>query len=126
MIRPIKVDSLRISPLVKEVLSADIVLGVSGPPLLLAMFMLPQSAILEILPKYEKEAKFYQFATSLNLLHYAHYQLTDSAFEDKAPNQFDAFIDEISMWIYMQDLVNMVLHNKYHISRVSSTNKSIH
>ena len=105
--------------LVKEMLRADLVIGVSGPPLTLAMFMLPQSAILEILPKYQKEAQFYQFATSLNLFHYAHYQLTDSVFDTKEIGEYDAFVDEISLWIYLQDLVNMVLHNKYHIFPVS-------
>lgn len=91
----------------------DLILAVSGPSLSLAMFMLPQSAVLEILPKYQKEAMFYQLAVSWNLQHFAHYQLSDSAYE--VGEKCEGYVDPTALWVYLQDIVNMVLHNKYHI-----------
>lgn len=114
------VYSLSLSSLVKELMLTDVILSVSGPPITLAVFMLPQSAVMEVVPKRNDTALYHQFAISLNLFHYTHYQVEASYFEKDENGDYEAFVDGIALWIYFQDLYNMVLHNKFHMSYVYS------
>ena len=101
--------------LVIETMKIDVLLGVSGPIMTLSLFMLPQSVILEILPKGEKHATYNRVAVGLDLIYYCHHQLETSIFEKEATGEYEAFIDKFTLWQYLLDLRNMVQHNKYHL-----------
>ena len=101
----------------------DVLFGVSGPIMTLALFMLPQSGVLEILPKGEKHAVYNNMAVGFDLVYYSHHQLETSIFEKEATDEYEAYIDRFTLWQYLLDLRNMVQHNKYHSTVSLSTNK---
>ena len=101
--------------LVKEFMEVDILIAVSSPILSLAMFLMPRSGVLEVLPRYETTAQYSHFAYGLDLLYYSHHQLEKSVFETESHLQTaTAYVDKNTMWQYLLDLCNMVRHNKYH------------
>ena len=110
-----EITSLSLSTLVKQLVQTDIIIAVSGSPITLAVFMLPQSAVMEIVPKFEKHAIYHHFVIALNHFHYVHYQIQTSYFDNNQDGNSIGYVDNNALWIYLQDLVNMVLHNKYHI-----------
>ena len=93
----------------------DILIAVSSPVLSLAMFLMPQSGVLEILPRYETTAQYSRFVYGLDLLYYSHHQLERSMFETENHLQTaTTYVDKNTMWQYLLDMCNMVRHNKYH------------
>ena len=101
--------------LVKEFMAVDILMAVSSPILSLAMFLMPQSGVLEVLPRYQPMAQYSRFVYGLDLLYYSHHQLERSIFETGNHLQkATAYVDKNTMWQYLLDLCHMVRHNKYH------------
>ena len=100
--------------LISEAMKIDVLLGVSGPVMTLSLFLLPQSAVLEILPKGKKHAVYNNMAVGFDLIYYSHHQLETSIFEKDAGDGYEAYIDRFTLWQYLLDLRNMVQHNKYH------------
>lgn len=91
----------------------DVLLAVSSPVLSLMLFMRPHSGVLEVLPKNQKTAMFGRLATSLDLMYHTHYQLESSPFEKLAPQPYEAFIDQYTLWQYLASLRTMVTQYKY-------------
>ena len=89
--------------------SVDVLLAVSSPALSLMLFLRPHSGVLEVLPKNQKKAM------GLDLAYHTHYQLESSPFEKLAPQPYEAFIDQYTLWQYLASLKTMVTHNKYFI-----------
>ena len=75
----------------------------------------PKTIEFEVCRKNQKKAMFARLAVGLDLAYHTHYQLESSPFEKLAPQPYEAFIDQYTLWQYLASLKTMVTHNKYFI-----------
>ena len=104
--------------LIKYITDVDILLAVSGTPLLLALFLQPKSGVMEVKPCNQRNFFYQKLAVQSDLYYSAHYNYTVVPSENDA-NQREVYIPTITLWMYMTDLAKTVNHNKYHVYRCS-------
>ena len=104
--------------LIKYITDVDILLAVSGTPLLLALFLQPKSGVMEVKPCNQRDFFYQKLAVQSDLYYSAHYNYTVVPSENDA-NQREVYIPPITLWMYMTDLAKTVNHNKYHVYRCS-------
>ena len=128
--------------LVKYMMSVDIVLAASGSHLLLSLFLMPKSGVVEIQPVNYRNYYYQRLSIQSDLYYQAHHNFTSAI---PLPIECDRFSEEngidkrckeailqqeviippITLWMYMVDMANTVNHNKYHIYSFCVCNKKL-
>lgn len=118
--------------LIKFIMSIDIVVAASGRHLLLSLFLMPKSGVVEIQPVNHRSYYYQRLSLQSDLYYQAHHNFSST---DPLPTecngldkeeevskvcreallQREVYVPPITLWMYMVDMANTVNHNKYHI-----------
>ena len=134
------ITSMNWKGLVKYMMSVDILLAASGSHLLLSLFLMPKSGVVEIQPVNYQNYFYQRLSIQSDLYYQAHHNITssiplprecnDSSEENETKKRCkeailhqEVYVPPITLWMYMVDMANTVNHNKYHVFGFCVCNK---
>ena len=121
---------------IRTLISVDILLLATGPTMILSLFLMPKSGVVEICPINYRGYFYRQMAMTMDIYYLAHYNFTSTSssqlplecvgFEDNMDESEacrekmltpTVYVPPIMLWMMLVDMGNTVNHNKYHICR---------
>ena len=117
-------EELTIDEQIRVFMNSDILLAVYGSEMVNALFMLPQSAVVEIYPPFWDDNQYSQYVISLGLAHFSlHTTGPMSKVCQKRPDSFECYtkgIRDRNLTVSVQDAMilwwkarTLVLEHKY-------------